>query len=463
MTAPQIDWSNQAQLQLRIRAVTFTFLFLWAGALVASGQLTYTTPYAFSTLAGQSSASGSADGTGLGAQFHGPDGIGTDLLGNVYVVDQYNSTVRKVTPSGVVTTIAGQPKVVGTADGRLGISRLNHPWGLTVDKNANIYVADENNSTIRLITLVSGTWMTTTIAGFAGFPGSVDGTNHGAQFNQPNGLAVDSAGNVYVADYGGHAIRMIKPVGSNWVVTTIAGQPGNPGFADGTNNAALFNNPTDVAVDALGNLFVSDLRNDVIRMITPYGTNWVVTTIAGQPGVTGSADGTNNFAQFYYPNGVAIDGAGNLYVAVFADYTIRKVTPLGGTNWAVTTIGGLANNSGNANGTGSAARFNHATFLATDRSGNLYVADRDNNTIRRGYPASVPPTMVVSGTRPPFVNSLFGFNLVAVPGQSVAIDGSTDLRTWSPIITNVVGAGVSVFSDPQTALFPRRYYRVRLP
>ena len=310
------------------------------------------------TLAGLAgNNTGSADGTGSAARFNGPAGMAVDTNGNVYVADSGNNTIRKVTPSGVVTTLAGLAGSAGSADGTNSAARFNGPYGVAVDSAGNVYVADTYNDTIRKVTPVGTNWVVTTLAGLAGSSGSADGTNSAARFNYPAGVAVDSAGNLYVADYNNDTIRKVTPVGTNWVVTTLAGLAGNSGSADGTNSAARFNYPEGVAVDSAGNVYVADVYNDTIRKVTPVGTNWVVTTLAGLAGSIGSADGTNSAARFAYPVGVAVDSAGNIYVADNGNYTIRKVTPVG-TNWVVTTLAGLAGYIAEIDGTGSAARFN---------------------------------------------------------------------------------------------------------
>src|SRR5579872_2023374 len=169
------------------------------------------------------------------------------------------------------------------------------------------------------------TYLFTTIAGLP--PGFADGTNTDARFNSPGSVAVDGTGNLYVADSANHTIRKVTPEGTNWVVTTIAGLAGTPGSADGTNSSARFKSPHSLAVDSAGNLYVGDYFNDTIRKMTPVGTNWVVTTIAGLAGTHGSADGTNSAGRFYAPGSVAVDGSGNVYVADEGNDTIRKVTP----------------------------------------------------------------------------------------------------------------------------------------
>ncbi len=201
----------------------------------------------------------------------------------------------------------------------------------------------------------------TTLAGTAGQSGSADGTGGAARFGSPTGMAVDSAGNVYVADSSAATIRKITPAG---VVSTLAGSPGQSGSADGTGGAARFNDPLGVAVDGAGNAYVADTFNDTIRMITPAG---VVTTLAGAPGQRGSADGTGSAARFAYPEGVAVDGAGNVYVADSANDTIRMITPAG----VVTTLAGSPGQYGSADGTGSAARFVGPEGVAVDGAGNV--------------------------------------------------------------------------------------------
>jgi hypothetical protein len=190
-------------------------------------------------------------------------------------------------------------------------------------------------------------------------------------------VAVDSAGNVYVGDTSNSTIRKITSAG---VVSTLAGLAGSIGSADGTGSAARFGDPHGVAVDSAGNVYVADSGYDTIRKITPAG---VVTTLAGLAGGPGSADGTGSAARFNQPYGVAVDSAGNVYVADTANDTIRKITPAG----VVKTLAGLASSIGSADDTGSAARFNGPGGVAVDTAGDVYVADSDNNTIRIGGPA----------------------------------------------------------------------------
>jgi sugar lactone lactonase YvrE len=337
--------------------------------------------YAITTLAGLAGSPGCIDGTGSAAFFYDPTGVAVDSEGNVYVADSSNSTIRKITSGGVVTTLAGSAALFW------------EPEGVAVDRAGNVYVADSNNATIRKIT--SG-GVVTTLAGLAGNHGSADGTGSAARFDNPSGVAVDSEGNLYVADYYNCTIRKVT---SGGVVTTLAGLAGNAGSADGTGSAARFDNPSGVAVDSAGNVYVADCTT--IRKVTSGG---VVTTLAGLAGNAGSADGTGSGARFDFPNGVAVDSAGNVYVADTYNCTIRKITGGG----VVTTPAGLAGGPGSADGLGSVARFHEPTGIAVGSAGNVVIADRNNYTIRLGVPLAlvplsitikpVSPTLVAGGT-----------------------------------------------------------------
>src|SRR6202142_3898839 len=201
-------------------------LLLGLGAPL-SAQVNYATPYTFQVLAGLAGNAGSTDGTGSAARFNHPYGLAVDSSGNVYVADRANAVIRKITPAGVVTTIAGRAGVPGSVDGNGTAALFNNPSGVAVDGTGNLYVADTGNDTIRKIT-PGGT--SSIFAGSAGGVGSADGTGATVQFNSPNGIAIDGSGNLYVADSGNNTIRKIT---SGGVSSTLAGSPGAPGFTDG--------------------------------------------------------------------------------------------------------------------------------------------------------------------------------------------------------------------------------------
>jgi hypothetical protein len=232
-----------------------------------------------------------------------------DTNGNVYVADSSGNTIRQVTPTGVVTTLAGRAGYPGSANGTGSAARFNAPFGLAVDSAGNLYVADSNNGMIRKVTPVGANWVVTTLA---------------AGFKYPWSVAVDSARNVYVADSGNNTIRKVTPAG---VVTTLAGLAGSPGSADGTGSAAQFFNPVGVAVDSAGNVYVADQNNCAIREVTPVGTAWVVKTLAGMAFYIADIDGTGSAARFCGPFGIAVDSAANVYVSDMDNFTIRKGFP----------------------------------------------------------------------------------------------------------------------------------------
>ncbi len=424
------------------------------------------------TLAGSAfGSSGSSDGTGSSARFNTPTGVGVDSLGNVFVADEGNATIREVTAAGVVTTVAGQAGQFGSVDGLTTAAMFGGPADVTIDPSGIVYVADQPNCTVRRIVLpaiappsittqpsaqtvnsggnasftvavgnssspsfqwqvstdggatwtnlndgtiysgsstatltvnsvsaaMNGDWFrcvvansagsvtsspaalvvdnplaVVTLAGLAGMNGSADGSGSSARFAVPSDVATDASGNIYVADTSNHTVRKVTPAG---LVTTFAGQAGVSGSNDGTGSAS-FNHPAGVAVDSAGNVYVADTDNDEIRKVTPAGA---VSTLAGVAGASGSSDGTGTAASFDGPSGIVADAAGNLYVADTLNDTIRMVTPAG----AVTTVAGVAGAGGFIDGTGTGARFHGPQGLALDASSDLFVADTNNNAIRK--------------------------------------------------------------------------------
>ena len=338
-----------------------------------------------------------------------PTGIVVDAVGDVYMVEYANNRIRKISPTGIVTTLAGS-NIEGYADGQGVSARFANPWGACIDAVGNIYVGDYMNHRIRKI---SPTGIVTTLAG-NGVPGYADGQGTVAQFSLPTGIAIDAAGNVYVADAGNTRIRKISPTG---IVTTLAGSEMS-GYADGQGTAAQFEALYDIAADTAGNIYVVDVHR--IRKISPTG---IVTTLAGSE-IGGYADGQGASARFYGLSGIAVDASGSLYLVDAGNKRIRKVSPTG----MVTTLAG-SGVGGYADGQGAVAQFSAALDIAVDVLGNLYVTD--NSSIRKitfSTPASAP-TLFTAQTPPTTINgnTPYSYTFIAngspVPFYSIASGG----------------------------------------
>lgn len=398
------------------------------------------TPAIVSTLAGVAGTTG--DGTT--SNFNYPSGVAVDSLGNLYIADYSNNNIREVTAGGVVSTPYGSPTgVADTTDATGTSARFTQPNGIAVDGLNNLYVADTGNYLIRKI-------MSGAVATLAG---------SGGEFYIPEGVAVDGQGNVYVADTGNDAIRKIAA--SNGTLSTVAGQPGinglpgsaavtnhlrggTSGYLDGPVSQALFNSPSGLAVDSLGNIYVADTGNCVIRKITSAG---VVSTIAGQATVSGYLDGPGNVALFNAPTGVVVDSSNNLYVTdclvpplspnpgftAAGNNLLRKVTPAG----VVSTLAGQPGDRGSSDGAGNAAQFFSLQALAfNNTTGVFYLADTYNQIIRK---ATLLPTLSLAATQPNA--TVFG----PTPGQfTVTRTGNTSTSlTVSYSIASIAGSAIA--------------------
>lgn len=400
------------------------------------------------TVAGKAYSSGHVNGPAAQARFNYPYGIGVDAAGNIFVAENGNMVVRKITPAGEVSTLAGSPGVLGAVDGVGGQARFTGLVGLCVDRNGVVWVSQFNMNSIRL---VAPDGRVSTLIPGASLDASRDGAANVARFAEPFGLAADAAGNVYVADSLNHGIRRITPTGvvstvagqtsrrgyddgpagsarlnypnglaiapdgsvyfaeeyngivrklsPSGEVRTIAGTAGHNGWSDGSGASVHFGQPYSVAVDAEGMVYVADFGTDVIRKMTPEG---VVTTIAGKAGTSGSDDGQGVSARFRGPEGVAVDRNGTVYVADTFNHTIRRISKEG----VVTTVAGSAGNTGATDGMGEAARFNTPRALAVGPDGVLYVADTNNYLIRRVTPAGAVTTFAGTPGVMGFVNGL---------------------------------------------------------
>jgi serine/threonine protein kinase, bacterial len=319
-----------------------------------------------STLAGNGSA-GFADGQGTAAQFRFPAGLAIDSSDTLYVADRTNHSIRKVTPSGAVTTWAGT-FATGFVDGQGNDARFYTPFDVAVAKDNTVYVVDSWNNAIRKI---SPSGYVTTLAG-SGTAGYADGTGAAAQFNGPNGIVVDdTTGNVYVADFNNRRIRKITPSGE---VTTFAGS-GTAGSVDGPATTAQFRGPTGIDIDETGALYVADVSNNQIRKITASG---YVSTVAGASSLGAYVDGDALSARFNAPYDVVIGDEGVLYVADRNNFRIRAIAR----NGEVSTVAGAGTNGG-ANGSRTTAQFSHPISLALDSSKILYISDFEGHRIRK--------------------------------------------------------------------------------
>jgi sugar lactone lactonase YvrE len=317
-----------------------------------------------STLAG-SEETGFVNGNGSNARFNIPNGMCTDRDGNVYVADAGNHCIRKISPTGDVSTFAGSG-VAGYADGTGTAAKFNGPNGVCIDLQGNIVVADRLNNRIRKITPAG---VVTTFAG--GIAGYADGNGTAAKFNGTNEVCSDMSGNIFVVDRNNQCVRKVTPAGD---VTTLAGSGnGQLGYVDGMGAAAQFNNLNALTTDPLGNVYVADVVNERIRKITPAGE---VSTFAGT-GDIGFADGRGDSAKFSFPLGITSDVAGNIYTTDRFNHRIRKITPAG----IVSTV--VGNLRGIVDGEGSEAKLNFPLKIACDSNGNLYFTDQEDNRIRK--------------------------------------------------------------------------------
>jgi sugar lactone lactonase YvrE len=321
-----------------------------------------------------------------------PAGVATDEAGSFYIADQNNLRIRQVDPAGVITTVAGNGTAGFSGDGEPAtVASLFHPTGVAVDRSGNLYIADRDNHRIRKVD-PAGVITTLAGSGTAGFSGD-GGPATAAELANPTGIAVIGFANpsIYIADFSNHRVRKVDSAG---FITTVAGN-GLAGFSGdgGPATAASLADPFAVAVDVSGNLFIADRDNQRIRKVDIDG---VITTVAGNGMAGFSGDGGSaTAASLYFPFGVAVDDAGNLYIADRNNQRIRRVDPAG----VITTVAG--NGTAGFSGDGGPAFIAALSFpsgVAVDNAGNLYIADQNNQRIRRVDPAGVITTVAGNGS-----------------------------------------------------------------
>ena len=334
-------------------------------------------------MAGNTTTGYSGDGgPAVDAQLNLPQCVAVDAAGNVYIADWLNSVVREVTPKGIINTIAGNGTQGYSGDGGPATSaQLSFPNGLAIDSYGNVYIADSANNVIREVTTDGNI---NTIAGnnTLGYSGD-GGAATSAQLYGPYGVAVDSAGDLYISDSGNQVIREVLASGT---IVTVGGNH-YPGYSgDGGNvSGAQFNYPKGLAIDAAGNLYVADFGNSVIRKIAVNGT---ITRVAGT-GVAGySGDkGAAVDAQLAYPESVAVDSPGNLYIADTLNQTIREVSA----NGSIATVAGNGTPGyAEDGGPATSAELFDPKGVAVASSGSVYIADQNNDVVRMLTPFGKP-------------------------------------------------------------------------
>ncbi len=369
--------------------------------LLTTGSSLGQTPYFFFNLAGKPGTTGTTNLPGPDARFNAPSGITIDSLGNIIVADTANHSIRKVMGNATVSAYAGVPGTSGSSNGPVTSALFDFPMGLSSDNNGAIYVADWGNHLIRKIS----NGQVTTVAGLAGKAGWADGSNTVAILNHPAGVAVDSLGQVFIADEGNHAIRVVTTDGT---LVTLAGSPGIPGSADGTN--AQFNHPCGIAIGNAA-LYVADTGNDTIRKVAVVNGVWTVSTFAGSPGLIGTNDLVGTAARFNTPTSVAVDNSGaNVFVTDFGNDTLRVVTLSGLT----TTLAGSPTTSGAAGGTQAMTLLNWPSGVVVDGANNIFMAERGNNVIMEGIPVTGPQIVVQPESQTSVPDGSATFSVVAI-------------------------------------------------
>ena len=308
-------------------------------------------------------------GLATSSSLSAPQGVATDALGNLYIADSGNSRVRKVSAGGIITTVAGGGSV---GDGSPGtFAQFISPRAVAVDSSENTYVADTTGNRVRKIS-ANGTITTVAGNGTAGYSGD-GGAATTAELDSPGGVVVDASGNLFIADTANCGIRKVSSTGT---ITTFAGAYCGYGGDGGQALSAGLNGPGGIAFDPSSNLYIADSYNNRIREVSATG---IVTTVAGNGSAGFSGDGGRAVnAQLNYPRSVALDAAGNLYISDFYNYRIRKVGPDGN----ITTLAGGSLGFSGDGGPAAAAEMTYPIGLAVDASLNVYFADSSNDRIR---------------------------------------------------------------------------------
>ena len=426
------------------------------------------------TVAGDYSQGGNYSGDGYAATsaaLYYPSGVAVDSSGNLYIADQFNNVIRKVDTNGIITTVAGDNSLGGnySGDGYAATgAALNYPIGVAVDGSGNLYIADSGNNVVRKVN-TSG--IITTVAGDNSLGGNYSGDGYaatGAALNYPTSVSVDGSGNLYIADSDNFVIRKVNTSG---IITTVAGDNSLGGNYSGDGYAATgaaLNYPDDVVVDGFGNLFISDTGNGVIRKVNTGG---IITTMAGDNSLNGGYSGDGyaaTSAALNSPNGIVLDGSGNLYIADSGNNVIREVN----TSGIITTFAGNHGLGGNYSGdSGSAtnAALYYPNGIILDGSGNLYIADTENNVIRKvepNYTINANGTLTVNDLQPVeagnyqlIVSNVYGGSLTSsVATLTVLIPPSITVQPANLSVTLNSNATFSVTASGTTPFSYQWYF-----
>ena len=408
------------------------------------------------TVAGSGITGSSGDGgSAVLAQLNGPFGICIDAAGNLYIADERNSRIRRVNAAGIITTIAGTGIAGFSGDGGQATqAAMNFPQAVTVDPSGNLYIADTRNLRVRRVN-PAGVISTIAGTGMRGFTGD-GGQATLAQMRAPHGLAIDPAGNLLIADYGNNEVRRVDARG---VITRIAGSALPAGSDEGGfATAAVLAHPRSVAVDAHGSFFISDWNNNRVLKVTAGG---IVTTIAGTrtPGFSGDG-GPGAQAQLIGPHGIAVDAAGNVYITDQMNQRVRRVGPDG----IIKTIAGDGRTGVSGDG-GQATQsaVGAPSAVAVDGAGNLYISQQAFQVVRRVTPDGIITTIAGTGTAgfsgdggpatQAQIRTPVGIASDSAGNLYIAEQGNNRIRKVSVagIITTVAGNGSQGFSGDGAA------------